>query len=221
MPVNSIARLSPNYAHSRVIVASAIGLGFAAGLTKFCSIAVALLGGWDAGGLVMLLFAWSIIWTANARETEARAAAVDPGARLVYVLVVLTATVSLFSAIAVARHAEVVAPSESTVVVFLCLLTVGISWFLANTAFVLRYAHLYYRDDDEGVGGIDLPGNQPATYFDFAYFGFTIGMCFQVSDAVISSQQIRKTVLLHAIMSFAYNTAVLAFALNLAFGSFG
>ena len=96
MPVNSIARLSPNYAHSRVIVASAIGLGFAAGLMKFCSIAVALLGGWDAGGLVMLVFAWSIIWTANARETEARAAAVDPGARLVYVLVLLTARAGPF-----------------------------------------------------------------------------------------------------------------------------
>jgi uncharacterized membrane protein len=42
-------------------------------------------------------------------------------------------------------------------------------------------------------------------------------MCFQVSDAVISSKQIRGTVLLHAALSFAYNTIILAFVLNLAF----
>lgn len=220
MPVRSIARISPSYAHWRVIIASATGLGVSAILSRFSSLAVALLGGWNAGGLVMLIFAWAVIWTADGRDTQARAAIQDPGRRLVYVLVLLTASVSLFSAIVVARHAEVVAPDETQIVVYLCLATVAISWFLAHSAFTLRYAHLYYRDDDEGVGGIDFPGEAEATYFDFAYFGFTIGMCFQVGDAVVSSQQIRRTVLLHAIMAFAYNTAVLAFALNLAFGSF-
>ncbi len=47
---------------------------------------------------------------------------------------------------------------------------------------------------------------------------FTIGMCFQVSDMVVSSPRIRRIVLLHAILSFVYNTAILAFVLNLVFG---
>jgi uncharacterized membrane protein len=37
----------------------------------------------------------------------------------------------------------------------------------------------------------------------------------------ITSPQIRRTVLLHAAISFAYNTAILAFVLNLAFGFLG
>jgi uncharacterized membrane protein len=53
---------------------------------------------------------------------------------------------------------------------------------------------------------------------DFAYFSFTLGMCFQVSDVTISSSRIRRAALLHALISFVYNTTILALALNLAFG---
>jgi uncharacterized membrane protein len=221
MPPGSLARISLPYAHWRAIVATGFGLAVGGIVLALGSLAVAVLAGWCAGALVMLILEWSFIWTFDASATASHAAAQDPGRRLVYVLVLLTATVSLFSAVVVARNAEVVAPDQSSLVVYLSLSTVAASWLLAHTSFTLRYAHLYYRDDDEGVGGIDFPGNAPATYFDFAYFGFTIGMCFQVSDATITSQQVRRTALLHSMVSFAYNTAILAFALNLAFGSFG
>ena len=56
--------------------------------------------------------------------------------------------------------------------------------------------------------------------FDFAYFSFTIGMCYQTSDVTVSSYTIRRTVLVHSMISFAYNTVILALALNLVFGSF-
>jgi uncharacterized membrane protein len=98
---------------------------------------------------------------------------------------------------------------------------VAICWALTHTAFALRYAHLYYREDAEGVGGVDFPGKGAPTYFDFAYLAFTIGMCFQVSDSAVTSPQIRRAVLLHALLSFVYNTAILAFVLNLVFGFAG
>jgi len=41
---------------------------------------------------------------------------------------------------------------------------------------------------------------------------------FQVSDVSISSAQIRRAVLGHAMLSFVYNTVILALALNLFFG---
>jgi uncharacterized membrane protein len=46
-------------------------------------------------------------------------------------------------------------------------------------------------------------------------------MCFQVSDVCVTSPQIRRLVLVHALVSFAYNSIVLAFILNLVFGSAG
>ena len=52
-----------------------------------------------------------------------------------------------------------------------------------------------HGDDDEGEGGLDFPGQRAPDDFDFAYFAFTVGMCFQSSDVVIKSRQIRRAVL--------------------------
>ena len=90
-----------------------------------------------------------------------------------------------------------------------------------HTAYTLRYAHLYYRDDHDGVGGLTFPGNAAPTYFDFAYFAFTIGMCFQTADVSITSRRFRRAVMAHAVLSFAYNTTILATAVSLIVGFLG
>ena len=181
--------------------------------------AVAVLTGWDAGGLLMGALSWATIRACDANQTSCRAAAEDPGRTAVYMIVVLTSAVGLFAATVLSRQAKTIAPNESYELIGLCLATVAISWALTHTAFTLRYAHLYYREDDDGVGGLDFPRGLRPTYFDFAYFAFTIGMCFQVSDVIVVTAQMRRAVLLHALISFTYNTAILAFALNLAFGT--
>ena len=183
------------------------------------SSAVALLAGWDLAGLFLFSLAWVSITGCDAEATSQRAAAEDPGRTVVYAIVTLTSVVSLFAATVMSRQAKDLAPTQSRELVILCLATVALSWALTHASFTLRYAHLFYREDNEGVGGVEFPGGKPPTYSDFAYFAFTIGMCFQVSDVVVSSRQIRSAVLLHALLSFLYNTAILAFALNLAFNS--
>jgi len=103
--------------------------------------------------------------------------------------------------------------------VALCVATVVISWLLTHTAFTLRYAHLYYRG--KASGGLEFAGGEPPDDLDFAYFAFTIGMCFQVSDTAVASREIRRTVLVQALLSFAYNTVVLALSLNVLAGQLG
>jgi uncharacterized membrane protein len=180
--------------------------------------AFALLVGWNAAGIVLLLISWVVIWRATPTLTRHRAAAEDPGRTVVYVLVLVAATISFFAAIVLSRDAKTLPPDEARRLSILCLSTVIVSWALLHTAFTLRYARLYYREDNEGVGGVDFPGKEKPSYFDLAYFAFTIGMCFQTSDVCVSSPQIRRAVLLHAVISFAYNTAILAFVLNLVLG---
>ena len=65
------------------------------------------------------------------------------------------------------------------------------------------------------------PATGTPAYLDFAYFAFTIGMCFQTSDVTITSRQIRRAVLAHAVLSFAYNTTILATAVSLVVGFIG
>jgi uncharacterized membrane protein len=174
--------------------------------------------GWDSGSLVLLLTSWALLGTADARATRQRAGSEDPGRTLVYVIVVLASAVSLLAATTVVRDAHTRLPALADAVAALCLVTVALAWTMTHTAFAFRYARLYYRADSEGIGGVELPGKDPPSYVDFAYFAFTIGMCFQVSDISVTSRQIRRTVLLHAVISFAYNSVILAFVLSLCFG---
>jgi uncharacterized membrane protein len=181
-------------------------------------VAAAVLVAWDTAGLVLLGLSWILFAGCDPRATRDRAGSEDPGRTLVYVLVVLTSAASLLAATLLSRAAHHLAPNLSDLVAALCLVTVALAWTMTHTAFTFRYAHLYYREDTEGVGGVTLPGEAPPAYFDFAYFAFTIGMCFQVSDVCVTSPQIRRAVLLHAVISFAYNSVILAFVLNLVFG---
>jgi uncharacterized membrane protein len=155
---------------------------------------------------------------ASPKETLKRAGSEDPGRTLVYVIVLVASAVSLFAAVVLSRDAKTLPTDIAHRLSALCLVTVAVAWGLTHTAFTLRYARLYYRADAEGIGGVDFPDKLSPSYFDFAYFAFTIGMCFQTSDVCITSPQIRRTVLLHAVIAFVYNTAILAFVLNLVFG---
>jgi len=182
--------------------------------------AVHIVSGWDAAGLTLLALAWWRIFRDDAVRTRRHAAKEDPGRTLVWAIVLLASAASLFAAGFVMRRAHTIAPSEAafSILVALCLTAVASAWALTHTAYTLRYAHLYYRDDEEGEGGLDFPGKLDPTGLDFAYFAFTLGMCFQTSDVAVTSRNIRRAVLAHALLSFLYNTVVLALAFNLVLG---
>jgi uncharacterized membrane protein len=210
--------MDPRRAITRVAIAVASGIAAYLLVASRVPASAAALIGWDFAGVVLAILSWALIATADAKATRARASSEDPGRTLVYVIIVLTSSASLLAATILVRSAHALTPGLSHAVAALCLTAVALSWTLTHTAFVFRYAHLYYREDSEGVGGVTMPGERPPAYFDFAYFAFTIGMCFQVSDVCVTSPQIRRAVLLHAVISFAYNSAILAFVLNLVFG---
>jgi uncharacterized membrane protein len=211
-------RLDPRRAAGRVIPAAIIGAGVGVFLPREHGWAVRSVAGWDAGAMTLLLYVWWLIWTKDPRETKCRAAAADPGRTAVWVMVLMASAFSLFSGAVVMRHAKTIDPERTLLLVVLSIFAIVSAWALTHTAYTLRYAHLYYRDDDEGEGGLAFPGERKPDDWDFAYFSFTIGMCFQVSDVSISSPQIRRAVLSQALLSFAYNTVILALALNLLFG---
>ena len=211
--------LDPRSARLRLTIAIVLGsLAWFVVPSRLVTTTRALLA-WDIACLALLAIALFIIAHADAPETQRRAAANDPGRGLVWLLVLAASAFGLFAAAVVIRQGRSVASFEGQLHVALCMITVVISWLLTHTAFTLRYAHLYYRG--EGHGGIEFPGDDPPDDLDFAYFAFTIGMTFQVSDTEITSREIRRTVLRHGLLSFTYNTIIVALALNLILGQFG
>jgi uncharacterized membrane protein len=167
---------------------------------------------WDVAALFLCTVDWWIIWHTHAKATEARAATEDPGRKVVWTLVLLSCMFSLFASVHVLRHV-----GNNGFWTFITLVSVLLAWTLTHTVYTFRYAHLFYRGGHSG--GLEFPGGHPPADIDFAYFAFTIGICFQTSDVAISSPVIRRTVLLHAIVSFFYNTTILALALNYLYGT--
>ena len=91
-------------------------------------------------------------------------------------------------------------------------------WWLIHTIFTFRYAHLFYYDGDNNQRadrGLEFPGTEKPSDYDFAYFSFVVGMTFQVSDVQVTTASMRRMVLTHGIIAFAYNTAILALGINI------
>jgi uncharacterized membrane protein len=88
--------------------------------------------------------------------------------------------------------------------------------------FALRYAHLFYSapisSSEDYAGGLQFPEEKAPDYLDFAYFSFVVGMTCQVSDVQITSRSIRRLALAQGILSFAFNTVILALTVNIISG---
>jgi uncharacterized membrane protein len=72
--------------------------------------------------------------------------------------------------------------------------------------------------DNDG-GGIKFPdetANFEPDYSDFLYFSFTIAVASQTADVVITNRSVRRLVLLQSVLSFVFNTAIVAFTINMA-----
>ena len=219
----AFARHDPRQARGRLLIAIGVGLVVAFLIPQRLGAAVRAIAGWDAAAFSMGALAWALIFRAGSdpKRTRRHAAEEDPGRGPVWAIVILASVFSLFATVGGLRGARVCAVELRPMFVALSAVAVASAWALTHTAYTLRYAHLYYRDDDEGEGGLSFPGDQPPAYLDFAYYAFTIGMCFQTSDVTITSRQIRRATMAHAVLSFTYNTAILATAVSLVVGFFG
>jgi uncharacterized membrane protein len=175
---------------------------------------------WDAAAFAMGALAWWFILRAPPSTTRAWAASEDPGRRAIGGIIIVASAFSLFATGYLLRGARTCSTDTRALFLGLGLLAVAAAWALTHTMYTLRYAHLYYRDGVEREGGLAFPGGGHPAYIDFAYFAFTVGMCFQVSDVTITSAPLRRATLFHAMLSFVYNTVILAIALNFAVGTF-
>ena len=131
-------------------------------------------------------------------------------------LILLVTALGAFASIA-AIVFELGASNGNAAGLILAMVTIVLSWAAVHTAFALHYAHEYYRG--RKPGGLQFPSgdtHEDADYWDFVYFSFVIGMTAQVSDVGITDKIIRRTATVHGIISFVFNTALMALMVNIA-----
>jgi uncharacterized membrane protein len=178
---------------------------------------------WNAFALTMVVLAWIVICTKDPYEVRRDARLQDSSATFLFIVVISAATVSLLAVGFLVSSAKSLPPARLASHISLSVSAIFLSWALVHTIFALRYAHFYFWDarkvERHAVsGGLIFPGKGAPNYLDFAYFSFVIGMTCQVSDVQISSSPMRRLALVHGLISFAFNTAILAMFVNIIAG---
>jgi uncharacterized membrane protein len=175
---------------------------------------------WDTFVFFVLLLAWLTILTTPVHKLRSRAKEQDVSRLVIFVFVVVAACAALFAVGFLISVNKAELHGHVTAHLILALGTVVFSWSVVHTVFGLRYAHAFYGDSDdpgadEYAGGLLFPGSeQTPDYFDFAYFSFVIGMTCQVSDVQVTSRTMRRLTLVHSVLSFGFNTVILALLIN-------
>ncbi|WP_245855313.1 DUF1345 domain-containing protein [Hymenobacter mucosus] len=175
-----------------------------------------LLVAWDGFALSTLLLTWAIILTADVHDIRRVATREDPGRVASFGFVLVAAGASLVAVVVLLASMRQTADPLLWPHVLASIAGVATAWLLVHTLFTLRYAHLFYGvAAGHSVGGLEFPGNEPEPdYLDFAYFSFVIGMTAQTADVSISGRRIRRLCLLHGLLSFGFNTAVVALTIS-------
>jgi uncharacterized membrane protein len=180
-------------------------------LTKL-QLVTRLLIGWDCFAALYLILVFAMMFRCDQKHIKGRATLQDDGRFLILMVTQLGALASIAAIIF-----ELGASKSSVAGLTLAVLTIALSWAAVHTSFALHYAHEYYRGTKPG--GLQFPSghsDEMPDYWDFVYFSFVIGMTAQVSDVGITDRIIRRTATVHGIISFVFNTALLALMVNIA-----
>ena len=179
---------------------------------------IQFLAAWNVAILVYLALAAWVVARHEHRHMHELFAEEDVGAALILAAVIAVAAVSvvaIFAGLGADNKGNRLSP-------VLAMIGIVLSWLFVHTIFAFHYAHEYYGETDgKQKGGLLFPKDDgqkkeaPPEYWDFLYFSFVIGMTFQVSDVQITSQSLRRLVLVHGVVSFFYNVAVLALMVSI------
>ena len=197
-----------------------------------CAIAGALVGflwpGIDSG-VARALVGWNVlvwlylVWVgvalagADSGHIKRLALAQAESAATALTIVVVAAVMSLAAVVFELVAAKAAGAHHMLPHLVFAFVSVLGSWLLLPTLFALTYASAYYGPEpDRGLAFPESPKGFEPDHTDFLYFSFTIAVTAQTSDVGVTTRSMRRLVLAQSVLSFVFNTTILAFSINAA-----
>ena len=200
-----------------LLTAIAVGiiLYFASGAWIGRPITRALIG-WDGGVAIFLCLAMFFMRRVDIAQIKERAARLDEGGHLVFLLTIVAAIASvgaLLAELSIAKGA-----TDAALRVALAAGTGVLSCLFVQIVFALHYAHIYYLEEGAGrpTGGLAFGECGEPDYWDFVHFALVLGATAQTADITFTTKRMRRIGTLHTLVAFGFNTAILATMINLA-----
>ncbi len=170
--------------------------------------------GADTFFATFLLWSLWLVFTLTSADLARKADIEDVGAFIVTLMTLAAIAYTSFAIFAALNH------KQHGTVLEICLTLAGapLGWLMLQTMMAFRYANIYYRHDDAKgyVAPIDFPKCKEPGPSEFVYFAAVIGMTAQVSDTNVQTTDMRNAVTAHAVVSFFFNTVLIAVAVNAA-----
>ena len=212
-------RMLPKWLHShpRVWIALAVGIVVFVTLPPSASLIERMLVGWDCGVTFFLVAIYLWMRRFTPQEICSRYIDEDPSGPVILVAVTAAALLSLIAIVQPLVMLRHLAHGQQVWHFALAAITLIDSWLLVPTMFTMHYADMFYSVPPTNRP-LQFPRTEMPAFWDFAYFSFTIAAACQTADVSTTDVSIRRVVILHEMVSFAFNVAILGFAINITAG---
>lgn len=207
---------------------SAAAIAAATGLTLVLAVALMLTGppgdDWTAAIVVLGLLHWTLFTILYVAMTErifnhidadeftrrmaARTALRSRHWRRLHTkagpTIAVCASIVAFTVVLVLPHVEGV-EVDDWVLVPLSVSILFSCWGVS----LLSYA-LHYAEYDLAVPSLDFPGRRTNAFADYLYFSLAVATTFGATDVAITTPEMRRAVNLHTVLTFVYNSVIVA-----------
>jgi uncharacterized membrane protein len=209
-----VAALGPHY---RLLICAVLGALAGAFWPVIEAPLTRALVGWSVATWSYLGWTLVILLRADAGHIKRVALAQSESAGMVLAILIAAVVASLVAVTFELVAAKAAGPGHVLAHGLLAAFTVVGSWLMLPVLFALSYAAAYFSPEPDG--GLQFPGAGAGfepDHTDFLYFAFTVAVTAQTSDVAVSTRPMRRLVLAQSILSFAFNTTILAFSINAA-----
>lgn len=204
----------------RLIIAIGLAVLVSVILPHWLHLPTRILCAWNSGIDFFLAITWWKMIRATPEKIRRYSESEYEGHFAIFMLVIAAACASVLAIGFLLTDKKGLSTILLILHVILSIMTIVGSWLLVHTMFAVQYAHSYYKyinhyNSEEITGGLDFPNNDNPDYWEFLYYSFVVGMTSQVSDVQTTSSNMRRLTLLHSILSFFFNTTILAMSINI------
>lgn len=178
-----------------------------------------LLISWNVLAWLYLFFMWFLMLRTDVRDIPRIARMQDESAGLVLGMVIVGCLVSILAILVELTSLKHLSGTPRVLHLLLTGATLAVSWALLPTSFAMHYAHHHYLHSSEEVTPMIFPEKpgEPG-YWDFLYYSFTIAVASQTADVATGTTDMRQITLLHSVISFVFNLAILGLSVNVGAG---
>lgn len=213
-------------ARPRLFTCALVGLAAGLVLPATWHVNTRLLLAWNVGTCCFIASCLLMMARADHHKIRRRAALQDEGQFVILAATSLAAVASIVAIVVQLGSVKDMTGMWKLAHLGLAFLTILSAWAFVHIIFALHYAHAYYeewrRHPERSLdqrGGLDFPGAEDCPdYFDFLYFSVVIGVACATADVNLTSSHIRRVAIIHCLLSFVFNLAILGLTINISAG---